>query len=323
MPRSEDVPEELWSIALATGIYKDLEGTIDIHCHPHPDFCARLLEDRDIVALAKATGMRAVMIKSHFSSTHERAQIAEKAVGGGIKVFGLICLNPSVGGLNPLAVSLAIRNGVRAVWMPSMWAENHAAYVRRMGKGMGYETIGMEFPAEGRGITILDANGVIKDEVLEILDMMAAGDLMLATGHLSVDESHVLLGEARKRGLTKLVVHTANYHVMKYPLADLKQMVSDYGAVLEMGFSSLPNGIWDPLDPSRLISVADVCEMIDAVGSGNVVVSTDCGQLSTPMPIEAMRLWISHLKTKKYSQQDIDNMTKRVPARLLGLDPVD
>jgi hypothetical protein len=41
------------------------------------------------------------------------------------------------------------------------------------------------------------------------------------------------------------------------------------------------------------------------------------------MPIEAMRLWISHLKTKKYSQQDIDNMTKRVPARLLGLDPVD
>lgn len=320
MTSPESASEEVWNIALRTGIYDDLKGTIDIHCHPHPDFCARLLDDRDLVALAKATGMRAVMIKSHSSPTHERAYIAEKAVGGGIKVFGLICLNPSVGGLNPLAVSLAIRSGVKAVWMPSMWAENHAAYVRRTGKGMGYETIGMNFPAEGRGVTILDANGVIKDEVLEILDMVAEADLMLATGHLTLNESHILLGEAKKRAMTKLVVHTVNYHVMKYPLTDLKQMVSDYGAVLEMGFSSLPNGIWDPMDLSRLISVSDVCEMIDAVGSKNVVVSTDCGQFSTPMPIEAMRLWINHLRTKKYSQEDIDNMTKHVPARLLGID---
>src|SRR6185312_476238 len=171
-----------------------------------------------------------------------------------------------------------------------------------------------------RGVTILDANGAIKDEVLEILDMVAEADLMLATGHLTVNESHILLGEAKKRNMTKLVVHTANYHVMKYPLTDLKQMVGDYGAVLEMGFSSLPNGIWDPLDLSRLISVSDVCEMIDAVGTKNVVVSTDCGQFSTPMPIEAMRLWIGHLRTRKYSQEDIDNMTKHVPARLLGID---
>jgi len=320
MTNPDSVSEEVWNIALKTGIYDDLKGTIDIHCHPHPDFCARLLDDRDLVALAKATGMRAVMIKSHSSPTHERAYIAEKAVGGGIRVFGLICLNPSVGGLNPLAVSLAIKNGARAVWMPSMWAENHAAYVRRSGKGMGYETIGMNFPEEGRGVTILDANGAIKDEVLEILDMVAEADLMLATGHLTVNESHILLGEAKKRNMTKLVVHTANYHVMKYPLTDLKQMVGDYGAVLEMGFSSLPNGIWDPLDLSRLISVSDVCEMIDAVGTKNVVVSTDCGQFSTPMPIEAMRLWIGHLRTRKYSQEDIDNMTKHVPARLLGID---
>jgi hypothetical protein len=201
-----------------------------------------------------------------------------------------------------------------------MWAENHAAYVRKTGKGMGYETIGMQFPEEGKGVTVLDANGALKDEVLEILDLVAEADLMLASGHLSVDESHALLSEAKKRGLTKLVVHTANYHVMRYPLTDLKQMVSDYGAVLEMGFSSLPNGIWDPIDRGRLIGVAEVCEMIDAVGSENVVVTSDCGQLSTAMPIEAMRLWISHLKTKGYSAEDIDNMTKHVPARLLGLD---
>ncbi len=320
MAVAESGSEDVWNLAIRTGIYDDLKGTIDIHIHSNPDFCRRLLDDDDVAALAKAVGMRAIMIKSHFSSTHERAYAAEKTVGGGIRVFGLICLNPSVGGLNPIAVKLAIRCGVRAVWMPSMWAENHASYVRRTGKGMGYETIGMEFPKQGEGITVLDANGKLKNEVHEILDMVAEADLMLATGHLSVDESHALLSEAKARGITKLVVHTVNYHVMKYPLTDLKQMVSDYGAVLEMGFSSLPNGIWDPIDRSRLIGVAEVCEMIEAVGTQNIVLTSDCGQLSTAMPIEAMRLWISHMRSKGYAQNDIDNMTKKVPARLLGLD---
>lgn len=312
--------ESVWNLAIKTGIYDDLNGVIDIHCHPNPDFCPRLLDDADLVAIAKAVGMRAVMIKSHYSSSHERAYLAEKAVGGGINVFGLICLNQSVGGFNPVAVKLAIRNGVRAVWMPSMWAENHAAYVRSQGHGMGYQTLGMEFPAEGEGLTILDANGVMKDEVRQILDMVAEADLMLATGHLRVDESHKLLAEAKARGITRTVVHTVNYHVMRYPNADLKQMVEDYGAVLEMGFSSLPNGVWDPLDHDRLISVQDVVDMINMVGPENVVLTSDCGQLSTPMPIEALRLWISHMRSHGFGQADIDLMTKSTPARLLGLN---
>lgn len=264
--------------------------------------------------------MRAIMMKSHFSSTHERAYLAEKVVGGGINVFGLICLNPSVGGFNPMAVKIALDNGVRAVWMPSMWSENHAAYVRSQGHGMGYQTLGMEFPHEGKGLTILDGGNNIKDEVKQILDLVAEADVMLATGHLRVDEAHILLSEAKKRGITKTVVHTANYHVMKYPNSDLAQMVSEYGAVLEMGFSSIPNGIWDPLDHERLISVQDVGDMIRLVGAENVVLTSDTGQLSTAMPIEAIRLWISHMRTQGFNQDEIDKMTKTTPARLLGLE---
>ena len=317
----ENTHERVWEILINSGVYEDLKGTIDIHCHPNPDFCRRLLDDTDLVAVAKAVGMRAVMMKSHFSSTHERAYLAEKAVGGGINVFGLICLNPSVGGFNPMAVKIALNNGVRAVWMPSMWSENHAAYVRSQGHGMGYQTLGMEFPKEGEGLTIVNSNKNMKDEVKQILDLVAEADVMLATGHLRVDEAHLLLSEARKRGITKTVVHTANYHVMKYPNSDLAQMVSEYGAVLEMGFSSIPNGIWDPLDHERLISVQDVGDMIRLVGPENVVLTSDTGQLSTAMPIEAIRLWISHMRSQGFTQNEIDKMTKTTPARLLGLDP--
>ena len=311
--------EEVWPILMKTGVYDDLKGVIDIHCHPNPDFCPRLLDDPDLVALARAVGMRAVMIKSHFSASHERAYLAEKAVGGGIRVFGLICLNPSVGGFAPDSVRIALNQGCRAVWMPSMWAENHAAYVRAQGHGMGYQTIGMQFPPEGEGLTIL-RDGEVKDEVKQIIDMVAEADVMLATGHLTVEESHRLLQEAKARGCTRTVVHTANYHVMCYPAEDLRQMVEDYGAVLEMGFSSLPNGVWDPLDHSRLITVADVAQTIRMVGPQNVVLTSDTGQFSTPMPIEALRLWIAHMRSAGFTQPEIDQMTKVVPARLLGLD---
>ena len=303
-------------MAVGTGIYAGLQGTIDIHIHGNPDFCRRLLDDVDVVQLAKAAGMRAVMLKSHAGPTADRAYIAEKAVGGGIGVFGLICLNPSVGGLNPEAVKLAIKGGVRAVWMPSMWAENHSGYVRRVGKGMGYESIGMQFPAHG--ITALQ-DGHLKPGLLHILDMVAEADLMLATGHFSLEESHKLLEAAHERGITKLVVHTVNYHVMKFPLPDLQEMVRRHGAALEFGFSSLPNGVWDPEDPARGTDVAGCAAIMRAVGPENCVVTSDCGQFSTPMPIEAMRLWVEHLRFSGFSDGEVDAMTKHVPARLLGL----
>lgn len=308
----------LQEIVLNTGIYADLEGTIDIQCHAHPDFCPRLLDDIEVISLAKAAKMRAVLLKDHSGPNTARAYIAQKAVGGGIDVCSVICLNTTIGGLNPVAVAIAIKNGVSAVWMPSMWADNHVQYVRNAGGGMGYETLGMEFPEKGE--TIVDDKGVIKDDVLKILDMVAAADIMLASGHLYLEEVYLLLEEAKKRGISKLVIHTANYHVMGFPLKDLKEMVENYGAVLEFGFSSLPNGIWDPIDPERRISLDDVCDMARMVGSENCLVSTDVGQFTSPIPIECMRMWIEHLKVKGFSKQDIDNMTKVVPARVLGLD---
>jgi hypothetical protein len=301
-----------------TGIYAALEGTIDFHIHGNPDYCARLLDDADVVALAKAVRMRAVMLKSHVVPSADRAYAARKAVGGGIDVFGLICLNPPLGGLNPDAVAMAIRCGVKAVWMPSMWSENHSGYVRRSGRKMGYDSVGMAFPEAGETILLPDRK-TMKPEVARILDMVAAADIMLATGHLALDEAHVLLAQAKQRGITKLVVHTVNYHVMKYPLADLKDMVALHGAALEFGFSSLPNGVWDPVDPARATSVLDIGEIIRAVGPDNCLVSSDCGMFSMPIPIEAMRIWIEHLRYLGLAPAEIDAMTKHVAARLLGL----
>jgi hypothetical protein len=277
-----------------------------------------MLTDIELAQQAKAVKMRAIVIKCHASATADRAYIAEQAVGGGIEVYGIICLNTPLGGMNPEAVKMALRMGVKGVWMPSMWAENHAHYVREMGKRMGYETIKMNFPEHGE--TILDENGRLKPAVIEILGLVAEADVMLATGHLTVDESHLLLDEANKAGIKKLVVHTANYHVMNYPVADLKSMVAK-GALLEYGFTSLPNPIWDPIDPSRRISLDDVCRSIREIGPEHCVLSTDTGHFTSPTHIECMRLWFELLKVKGFKRGELDLMTKVNPAKLLGLAP--
>ena len=298
-------------------IYKALEGTIDLHVHGHPDCADRLLTDLEVAIQAKAVKMRAIMLKCHINSTAERANTVQKTIGDGIEVFGMICLNPAVGGLNPAAVEKAIEMGAKAVWMPSMWAENHAQYVRQAQSRMGYETIDVEFPEKGE--TILSDDGMIKPEVLEILNLVGDKDLMLSTGHLSLHEAHTLLDEANKVGIKKLLVHTVNYHVLNYPLEEQKKMV-DKGAFLEFGFTSLPGPLWGPVDPNRIISLDDVCTSIRSVGPENCILTSDAGQITSPPPIEGIRQWIELLKIKGFSQRDLDCMTKTNPAKLLGLD---
>jgi hypothetical protein len=310
-------PEPL-RITLDPEIYRVVEGVVDIHVHPNPDFAPRLLNDIELTRQAKAVGMRAIVIKCHASATADRAYIAEQAVGGGIEVYGIICLNTPVGGMNPEAVKMALRMGARGVWMPSMWAENHANYVREMGKRMGYETIKMNFPEHGE--TILSESGQIKPEVVEILGLVAEADVMLATGHLSVDESHLLLDEANKAGIKKLVVHTANYHVLDYPADDLKSMVAK-GAILEFGFTSLPNPIFYPVIPDRQMDMDAHCSLIREVGPENCLLTSDTGQLTSPIQIECMRMWYEMLKVKGFTQEEFDLMAKIVPARILGLPP--
>ncbi len=74
-----------------------------MHTHTHPDVFGRNIDDVDLARIAKARGMRGVVLKNHISETASRAALAMKEVPG-IEVFGGIVLNKAVGGINPDAV---------------------------------------------------------------------------------------------------------------------------------------------------------------------------------------------------------------------------
>jgi hypothetical protein len=96
-------------------------GVIDFHVHSHPDVFGRNMDDIDIAQLAKARGMRGIVLKNHVSETASRAALVTKVVPG-VEVFGGIVLNKAVGGVNPDAVEWMHRvygGRGKVVWLPS------------------------------------------------------------------------------------------------------------------------------------------------------------------------------------------------------------
>lgn len=49
-----------------------LEGVIDFHCHSGPDVIGRSINDFEVVRQAKAAGMRAIVLKNHYTMTADR-----------------------------------------------------------------------------------------------------------------------------------------------------------------------------------------------------------------------------------------------------------
>ena len=83
----------------------ELEGIIDIHAHVGPATqlsISRSLDAIEAAQLAQRHGMRALVFKQHYLDTASWAYLVSRMVPG-IKLFGGVALNRSVGGLNPNA----------------------------------------------------------------------------------------------------------------------------------------------------------------------------------------------------------------------------
>src|SRR5690606_28489983 len=73
--------------------------------------------------------MAGIVVKSHFESTVSKVHHARKDTQDdfpNFNVFASITLNRGVGGPNPGAVELALQQGAKCVWLPTLDAGNHA-----------------------------------------------------------------------------------------------------------------------------------------------------------------------------------------------------
>jgi hypothetical protein len=77
--------------------FGQLQGIIDIHTHGDPDSAARKIDVLELAKIAKAAGMRGIVLKNHYTATVQAAYLVSEVVPG-IDVFGAIALDRAVGG---------------------------------------------------------------------------------------------------------------------------------------------------------------------------------------------------------------------------------
>lgn len=269
-------------------------GVVDMHIHTGPDIRPRRLDDIELAQEAKRIGVRAVVIKSHVMSTAARAAIAEK-VCPGVRVFGGIVLNPHVGGINPAAVEASIKMGAKIVWLPTLFSTHQR---RAEGKNDGVETV---------------IDNKVVPALTDVLKMIEEHNIVLATGHLAPKEIFVVVAEAQRCGVKKIVVTHPEFETINMSLDDQKALAEN-GVYFERVYAHPIGG------GNYKSNFAANIEAIDKVGYQSTIISTDSGQVENPIWSESIVEYLTFLKEQGISQAALDVMTKITPAKLLDLD---
>lgn len=269
-----------------------LQGVVDIHIHTNPDIRLRRLSDLQLAAEARRVGARAIVIKSHLVTTMDRATIAREAVPG-IDVFGGIVLNPHVGGLNAVAVDTAIKLGAKIVWLPTSFSANER---KRQGKSDGIETV---------------MGGKAAPALIPILKMVAEADIALGTGHGTPAEILVVVEEARKQGVGKIIVNHPEWTTIDMSIDDQKRL-AQFDVFFERCYARNVGGAYEKNFYRNL-------KAMEAIGFESTIVATDGGQVENPMWSEALAEYIRFLRQAGVPSAALDRMTKTNPARVLGL----
>src|SRR5919205_2632700 len=182
-----------------------VRGAFDLHVHIDPDVIPRRIDDVSLARRFAELGLAGFGLKSHYTSTAERARVVSAAVPE-VDTVGTITLNRAVGGLNAVAVEIAAREGARIVWFPTVSSENEQHEVLAADPA-GKVPVWVRFELGLRESGVVPApvpvmaDGALVDEVRAVLEVIARHDLVLATGHLSRDEIFVLVdAEVHPRG---------------------------------------------------------------------------------------------------------------------------
>lgn len=278
-----------------------LKGAYDLHVHSGPDVMERKVDDLQMAERLQKIGMKGYGIKSHYFCTAERARIINQ-LNPGFHAVGAVSLNNSVGGLNPLAVEMAARDGAKIVWMPTFDATNEQEHFKssKPEKLPFWAKLQMELIKQGKtqsSISVLEA-GALKNKVHDVMDIIAQYNLVLATGHLGIEEIYTVVKAAVNHGIKKIVITHPNFPSINLSKEQQKEL-ADLGAMMEFCYTTphYNKTTWEK-----------VYEQIRYVGPKNCILSTDLGQPKGPYPDEGLLDFVTRLLANGFTAEEIKQM---------------
>ena len=290
-----------------------VQGAYDLHVHVAPDVPGRRIDDRALAERFAELGLAGFALKSHYTSTAERAQVVS-ALFEDVDVIGTLTLNWAVGGMNALAVEIAAREGARIVWMPTVDSPAETAGRTEPKEGdkvpqwarLQHELRSLGLSVDAVGVT--GSNGAILPETRDVLRAIARHGLILATGHLSRDDTFAVVDAALGEGVADIVVTHPEFPCSNLSIDDQVTLAAR-GCVLERCLTTPFSGktTWE-----------HVFDGVRAVGVERSLFSSDCGNPDYPPVEDGLALWADRLLEAGFGEGEIREMIVGQSGRLAG-----
>jgi hypothetical protein len=280
-----------------------VRGAYDPHIHVAPDVVERRISDVALARRFAELGLAGFGLKSHYTSTAERARVVSEAVPE-VDTIGAITLNRAVGGLNAVAVEIAAREGARIVWFPTVSSENEQHEVLAADPN-GKVPVWVRFELELRDagvapepVPVVDASGALLPEAHGVIAAIARHDLVLATGHLSRDEIFAVVDAAAEAGVGRIVVTHPEFPSQRISVED-QCALAERGALMERAFTTPYTG---------KCSWEQVFAASRAVGVERTVWSTDLGQVFNPPVEDGLALMADRFLEAGFGEEEVRTM---------------
>ncbi|GLW27883.1 DUF6282 family protein [Actinoplanes regularis] len=288
-------------------------GGYDTHVHVAPDVMERRIDDVTLARRFAEVGLAGFVLKSHYVPTAERAEVVRGVVPG-VEAFGALTLNGSVGGLNPVAVEIAGRQGARVVWLPTVDCANERAGLSSMPPGATrpmWAALQDELAEQGivaPPIEVVDEAGKVVPALHEVLAVLAKHDMVLATGHLSGPEIVAAVDAAAGAGVRRIIVTHPEFTSQQLDV-DTQRHLAGRGALLERCFTTAYTG---------KVSWELLFEHIREVGPEHSLLSSDLGQPFNPPVEDGLALLADRLLGAGFSDDEVRTMAVTNTRRVLG-----
>jgi hypothetical protein len=276
-----------------------LRGAIDMHFHMDAPTPKGTGEHADIakVRVAQSRGLRALVIKNHFEPTATLAYHLRPEVPN-IELFGGIVMNRTNGGMNAAAVeymATQLRDSPgKVVWMPAFDSEIESRTSKQPNKPF----------------VALSRNGELLPEVKAVIAVIAKNGLILASGHIAPEEALMVFQEGRRQGVTQMIATHAMDLAGKMTM-DQMLKAAELGAIIEFDFRN------------TLSEGARRVDAIRKIGPERCLISEFWTKTESPIEyggLAGMGAFVAAMRSRGFTDHELDLMFKENPARLLGLN---
>lgn len=280
-------------------VWNLLRGTYDVHQHSGPSpHTERLFDELDLAIHGCYIGLGGIVFKEQYMQSTRSARIVQRVVDQWanehdktrIEIFGGVCLNYAVGGLNPDAVISSYRTGGKYVWLPNVDSNHHRKAVNQ---------------GVGQGIDLIDEAGHVTGEARQILELVAETDMVLGIGHQSTRERLALVREAVSLGIQRIEITHVNYPV-SWLTPEQCKLFADLGAYISI--YAIDDAYYD---------WSEIMAVYEAVGPERMLIASDRGHISMGHPIDGLRRLIVGFLQSGVPDESIKLMCQTNPYNLL------